>query len=89
MTSYEVYDEEFSLELRNQIRKRDNYQCQICGSNEKQRLLTVHHIDYNKKNNRLDNLICLCGSCHGESNGEDKEYFIDRLTKNLIGRNLK
>lgn len=47
---------------------RDNYTCQTCGDNNN---LNIHHIkpyrffnnDY-KKANRLNNLICLCSSCH-------------------------
>lgn len=35
--------------------------CYFCNSN---RGLGVHHIDENRKNNILDNLIILCKSCH-------------------------
>lgn len=58
---------------RNEARKRDGYECQICGISEKKlvRQLDVHHIiplrkfgkDYSSANN-LSNLICLCRKCH-------------------------
>lgn len=35
--------------------------CEICGTTES---LVVHHIDENRGNNSLDNLITLCNKCH-------------------------
>lgn len=35
--------------------------CEECGSNKN---LDIHHKDGNWKNNNLDNLVCLCRSCH-------------------------
>jgi hypothetical protein len=46
---------------------RDEFKCQCCGCSEddkKTNKLLVHHIDTNKKNNSLSNLILLCGQCH-------------------------
>lgn len=37
-------------------------QCEKCGTKEGQ--LDIHHKDFNENNNELDNLICLCRSCH-------------------------
>lgn len=36
-------------------------ECEQCGSKEN---LDMHHIDGNWGNNNLNNLICLCRSCH-------------------------
>jgi predicted nucleic acid-binding Zn ribbon protein len=44
--------------LRNEVLIRDNYKCQVCGS-EKQ--LDIHHKKYI---NEMVNLITLCKSCH-------------------------
>ena len=62
--------------LRNEIRKRDNYTCQECGKiqNELKRKLEVHHIDYNKKNCSIFNLITLCRSCHSKTQGNTKHW---------------
>ena len=51
--SFELYGMEFNIELRSQIRERDNYTCQECHQTEEQlgRTLDVHHIDYDKQNN--------------------------------------
>ena len=45
--------------------------CNICSKNFD---LVCHHIDYNTKNNILDNLIILCRSCHGKTN-KDRNYW--------------
>jgi 5-methylcytosine-specific restriction endonuclease McrA len=37
--------------------------CRHCGLTDA-RVLSVHHLDSNRSNNRLDNLIWLCHNCH-------------------------
>ena len=37
--------------------------CQLCKMRDK-RILAVHHIDHNHKNNILTNLAWLCPNCH-------------------------
>lgn len=68
-SSREPYGEKFSPELKEQIRERDNHQCQECGFTQKQlgKKLDVHHIDFNKNNNNPNNLISLCKSCHSQT----------------------
>lgn len=78
------YGLEFNKQLREEVRRRDNYTCQCCGITERRlknkrfKKLDVHHIDYNKKNNKKENLISLCKSCHMKT-GFDRhlweEYF--------------
>jgi len=84
--SFEPYGIEFNNELRVLIRERDNFTCQECGFTEEQLgyKLCVHHIDYNKKNNESDNLICLCRSCHAQTNFDRSDwadYFESKLSK--------
>jgi len=84
-SSFEPYGVEFNKELREQIRKRDGYVCQKCGVTQEEtgHALSIHHIDYNKKNNKEINLISLCCSCHTYTNyGRDvwQVYF-----ENIIG----
>jgi len=72
------YPFEFNEELKEFIRKRDNYTCQFCGEVEKENKLLVHHIDYVKKNLNRDNLIALCRRCNSKVNFNRerwKEYF--------------
>lgn len=40
------------------------HQCAICGWNEDEDVLQVHHIDEDRQNNSLENLIILCPTCH-------------------------
>ena len=44
----------------------ENYphKCSICGWQEDERILEVHHLDENRNNNNLDNLTILCPNCH-------------------------
>ena len=37
--------------------------CRHCGEDDK-RVLAVHHIDENRRNNNLENLMWLCHNCH-------------------------
>jgi hypothetical protein len=64
------YPIEFNNDLKLKIRKRDSFKCLICGKSEEENRtkLSVHHIDYNKKNNKDKNLMCLCKSCHVNTN---------------------
>jgi len=70
------YGSEFDSSLKEQVRFRDKYKCQICGCSqlENGRQLDVHHIDYHKKNNKLNNLIALCKSCHMKTNYNRKNW---------------
>lgn len=69
---------EFDNDLKEKIRERDNHICQGCGKSESnnthKRKLSVHHIDYNKKNCNESNLISLCIKCHGETN-QTRDYW--------------
>jgi predicted transcriptional regulator/ribosomal protein L37AE/L43A len=60
---YEEKNEGFTNELKEEIKKRDEYKCKICQSTEK---LQVHHIvDYlYSRNNDQSNLILICKKCH-------------------------
>jgi hypothetical protein len=56
------------------IRKRDAYTCQLCSvvlpATSKD--LHTHHIDSNRYNNRIDNLIALCRWCHPKGRKQEK-----------------
>lgn len=58
------YPDEFSEELREQIRVRDGRICQSCGETDPYGRLHVHHIDRDKQNNSAANLVSLCSVCH-------------------------
>ncbi len=71
--SFELYGLDWTIDLKENIKKRDNYTCQICGVHQNNltgffKKLDIHHIDYNKKNLNLGNLITLCRKCHTKTN---------------------
>ncbi|HUV84266.1 MAG TPA: HNH endonuclease [Methanosarcinales archaeon] len=70
------YPKEYSDDLREIIRERDNWTCQQCGWTQEQegQLLPVHHIDYDKENSAEENLITLCHCCHSKT-GFNREYW--------------
>ena len=81
--SFEPYTSEFNRQLKGLIRNRDGYKCQLCGMPEIENIenLTIHHIDYIKKNCLPDNLIALCRSCNSKVNfNRDywEEYFKEK-----------
>lgn len=75
--SFEEYGQEFDSSLKEQVRFRDNYKCQLCNCSqlENNKTLDVHHVDYNKQNNELKNLISLCKNCHMKTNFNRDYYF--------------
>jgi hypothetical protein len=40
------------------------HECQLCGYKENKAALVVHHIDHDRSNDDIDNLIILCANCH-------------------------
>jgi len=64
--SKEPYTQNWTNKLKEMIRLRDSFRCQLCltPQQELHRKLHIHHIDYNKKNCTEENLISLCMSCH-------------------------
>jgi hypothetical protein len=85
--SFENYSYKFR-HLREQIRKRDNYTCKLCNKKQKMEIkilnkkLSIHHIDYNKENNKFSNLITLCNQCNGKVNS-NRLYWKNILKNNL------
>ncbi len=91
--SFGEYGPEFNKEKKDWIRKRDNYQCQLCFKHQdelrdkhnKKYKLHIHHIDYHKNNSDPKNQISLCRPCHGLTtmplkNRENwKQYFQARM----------
>lgn len=53
-------------------------ECYICGSGGE---VQVHHIDGDRANNDLENLIPVCKSCHGKihNNVDDYEEWYERI----------
>ena len=81
---YEPYGIEFNEERKEKIRNKFGRKCFECNITEDKLgyKLSIHHIDYDKKNNSEDNLIPLCNSCHMKTGFKRKDwenYFMSRL----------
>ncbi len=76
--AYEPYTFEFNKELKLAIKIRDNFKCKLCGiHNDKTKQgLHIHHIDYNKKNCSLNNLVALCGRCNAKCNSKRQRWIL-------------
>lgn len=69
-------------EYKESIKERDRYECQnpYCwGTSD---ILDIHHIDYNKKNCKPENLITVCRSCNARAN-KNRKYHTE-FYRNLI-----
>ena len=91
--SFEPYTNEFTKFLKQEVRKRDNYVCQLCGKKEEDEFcgkrkykLSIHHIDYNKNNCVVDNLTTLCRPCNSKVN-KNREYWTQHFVMKIKGRN--
>ena len=91
--SFIKYGKYFDNTLKEKIRDRDNYRCQFCNKTqiENGRFLSVHHIDYNKKNNDINNLISLCLKCHTKTNSNREKWkrFFQNRQKKVFGQYIK
>lgn len=89
------YPQDWTEDLRDSIRKRDGYKCQVCGKEQKEftgwhKRLAVHHIDYDKNHCSPENLITLCNPCNVIVNYERekwKVYFNEKQINNNFGNN--
>jgi len=57
------------------------HNCVLC---KKSKDLCVHHIDMNRENNMLDNLICLCYICHGLVHSMNRNQFWQEYFKGVV-----
>ena len=68
-------------EVRNQVLKRDNYKCVVCGKPATQ----VHHIHLRSKRRDLmyeiNNLVSLCDHCHNHQSDENLEWVNKRIAR--------
>ena len=87
-----IYPLEFNDKLKAKIRIRDNYECQNCSMTEEEhiivvgKVLSIHHIDYDKQNCKENNLITLCDSCNNRANS-NRNYWIEFYTKKVEVKN--
>ena len=88
-TSREPYAWNFNAELKEEVRRRDGYKCQLCGvpQTECEKALDVHHNDYDKKNSDPVNLTTLCRACHSKTN-TNREHWTKLFQAMAIARDI-
>jgi len=62
-------------EYKESIKERDGYKCQNSSCRNMSKRLSIHHIDYGKKNCKPNNLITLCTSCNVRANSKRDYWF--------------
>ena len=72
---------EISLNYRKTAFDAYPHICATCGWDEDERILEVHHIDSNRSNCKLNNLVILCPTCHRKITLG--YYDFDPITKKL------
>ncbi len=92
--SFEEYDLNFNNKFKEIIRRKNNYRCRLCNIQQnklftkdwKKRIINyklhIHHINYNKSDCRIINLISLCHPCHMKTN-HNRNYWISFFTSLL------
>ena len=58
-----MHKKEFK-KLRERLLKQNNYRCSECRKYKDNWYLVIHHKDHNWRNNKINNLVVLCRSCH-------------------------
>lgn len=67
--------------LRKKVFQRDQDKCVVCRRDEN---IIIHHVDEDKENNVLGNLVVLCRSCHGRIHrSKSRQTYRDTVTKHL------
>ena len=76
-----IRDSQEYIKVRETVFNRDNFTCQNCSMTEEKhidtvgKVLTIHHIDYNKYNCLPENLISLCDRCNVIANYNRDYWF--------------
>jgi NUMOD3 motif/HNH endonuclease len=76
--SFDPYPPIFNGHLKRLIKERDSYTCQLCSITEEEHYeqLSVHHIDYDKNNCAVENLITLCRACNSRVNFRRDQWLV-------------
>lgn len=73
--------------IRKSVEETAHYVCQDCGAVQGNDLFDIHHIDKNRKNNSIKNLVLLCHMCHMK--GHFRNYFMSETGRHNISEGIK
>jgi len=79
--SFIEYPKGWNDKLKELVRTKFGNKCYLCGVPQQEclRKLDVHHIDGNKHNLELTNLVPLCQKCHGELSNKPTREELNKL----------
>ena len=88
--SREPYGWGWNKELKEEVRRRDGYKCQLCGVPQIEciKKMSIHHTNYDKRDNDPLNLVALCPSCHSRTNTR-REYWLLLFQKRMVERDTE
>ena len=72
----------YNIELRQKILSEQNNKCFLCDRDIADIWPNLHHINYNKKDCRRENLIFLCSRCHGKTNF-NREFWTNYINEKV------
>ncbi len=74
--SFEIYPPDFNGHCKERVRNAFDRKCPLCDktTEENGRELDIHHIDYDKTNCAIDNLIPLCRRQHAKTNSDRSRW---------------
>ena len=80
--------------ISDDVKKKANYTCEICGGKEEMHCHEVWEFDYKRKIQRLKGLECLCVLCHdtkhfGRSVSVHGKTYMEKLIKHWCEVNKK
>lgn len=74
-----------SLKIRSKLQKEIDSICPFCSSPDVEHF-QVHHIDENRTNNEISNLLLLCPTCHSKiTKGDISRLEVEQIKKHLQG----
>jgi 5-methylcytosine-specific restriction endonuclease McrA len=72
------------MRYRDKCLKAKGEQCVECGATED---IEVHHVDGDRLNNRLENLVPLCHGCHVKVHSGDLPHWSKQIENHpLVGK---
>lgn len=76
------YDKHYRAKIINE----QKHQCGLCSIHidEYDGYFHLHHIDYDKSNDKRENLVFLCNSCHSKTNYGDRNKWKELFNENCI-----
>ena len=79
------YGPEFTEQLCKAVRDRDEHTCALCGEKWVDGpAFAVHHINYDRSDNSMTNLITLCNSCHGKTGAKRKRSSFQHILSDMM-----